>query len=116
MDLDQTEATTLGPRAIERGVEFAFECVGHPALIRTAIDLLDWAGTCVILGVPPQGTEAAFNVSGLYLDKTIMGCRYGSARPHHDFRDVFYISLVRPEVHDARSKHICAVDDGVGHE
>ncbi|MEY2468720.1 MAG: hypothetical protein QOF21_1418 [Actinomycetota bacterium] len=76
-----------GVKAIcQAGVDFSFECVGHPALIRTAIDLLDWAGTCVILGVPPQGTEAAFNVSSMYLDKTIMGCRYGSARPHHDFK------------------------------
>ncbi|HVV35961.1 MAG TPA: Zn-dependent alcohol dehydrogenase [Acidimicrobiales bacterium] len=79
--------TAEGVRAICRGgVDFSFECVGHPALIRTAVDLLDWAGTCVILGVPPQGTEAAFNVSSMYLDKTIMGCRYGSARPHRDFK------------------------------
>ncbi|MBA3302262.1 MAG: Zn-dependent alcohol dehydrogenase [Acidimicrobiia bacterium] len=68
------------------GLDVTFECVGHPALIRTAIDLLDWAGTCVILGVPPASTEASFNVVGLYLDKTIMGCRYGSSRPQHDIR------------------------------
>ena len=67
------------------GVDVAFECVGHPGLIRQAIDLLDWGGTCVILGVPKVGTEASFVVHGLYNDKTIMGCRYGSARPHHDF-------------------------------
>jgi S-(hydroxymethyl)glutathione dehydrogenase/alcohol dehydrogenase len=23
-------------------------------------------------------------VADMYVDKTIMGCRYGSARPHHD--------------------------------
>jgi S-(hydroxymethyl)glutathione dehydrogenase/alcohol dehydrogenase len=86
VDASQGDAAE-GVRAIcPAGVDFAFECVGHPAIIRTAIELLDWAGTCVILGVPPAGTEAAFNVSSMYLDKTIMGCRYGSARPHHDFR------------------------------
>jgi Zn-dependent alcohol dehydrogenase len=68
------------------GLDVTFECVGHPALIRTAVDLLDWGGTCVILGVPPLGTEASFQVAGLYLDKTIMGCRYGSSRPQHDVR------------------------------
>ena len=66
------------------GVDYAFECVGHPALIRTADRLLDWGGTCVLLGVPKLGTEASFVVNTLYNDKSIMGCRYGSARPHHD--------------------------------
>jgi len=66
------------------GVDVSFECVGHPALIRTSIDALDWGGTCVILGVPKFGTEASFLVSGMYNDKTIMGCRYGAGRPHKD--------------------------------
>ena len=67
-----------------RGVDYAFECVGHPALIRHAIDLLDWGGQCILLGVPKLGTEASFVVNTLYNDKSIMGCRYGSTRPHHD--------------------------------
>jgi S-(hydroxymethyl)glutathione dehydrogenase/alcohol dehydrogenase len=66
------------------GVDHAFECVGHPALIRTAIDTLDWGGQCILLGVPKLGTEASFVVQSLYNDKSIMGCRYGTARPHHD--------------------------------
>jgi Zn-dependent alcohol dehydrogenase len=66
------------------GVDHAFECVGHPALIRTAVGLLDWGGNCVLLGVPELGTEASFVVNDLYNDKSIMGCRYGSTRPHHD--------------------------------
>lgn len=66
------------------GVDHAFECVGHPALIATAIDLLDWGGTCVLLGVPKLGTEASFTVATLYNDRSILGCRYGTTRPHHD--------------------------------
>lgn len=69
---------------VPNGVDASFECVGHPALIRQAIDMLDWGGTCVILGVPKLGTEASFMVHGLYNDKTIMGCRYGAGRPHKD--------------------------------
>jgi Zn-dependent alcohol dehydrogenase len=69
---------------LPNGVDHAFECVGHPALIRTAVDLLDWGGQCVLLGVPKMGTEASFVVSTLYNDKSILGCRYGSTRPHHD--------------------------------
>jgi len=67
------------------GVDFAFECVGHPALIRQSIDMLDWGGSSVILGVPKLGTEAEFMVASLYNDKNIMGCRYGTGRPNHDF-------------------------------
>ncbi|HEV3226301.1 MAG TPA: Zn-dependent alcohol dehydrogenase [Acidimicrobiales bacterium] len=69
---------------LPNGVDHAFECVGHPALIRSAIDMLDWGGTCTLLGVPKLGTEATFVVNTLYNDKSILGCRYGSTRPHHD--------------------------------
>ena len=66
------------------GVDFVFECVGSTGLIRTSTDLLDWGGTLVMLGVPKMGSEASFVVSTMYNDKTIMGCRYGSARPQYD--------------------------------
>jgi S-(hydroxymethyl)glutathione dehydrogenase/alcohol dehydrogenase len=66
------------------GLDHVFECVGHTALIRQGVDLLDWGGTLTLLGVPKMGTEASFVVSTLYNDKSILGCRYGSTRPHHD--------------------------------
>jgi Zn-dependent alcohol dehydrogenase len=69
---------------LPNGADHVFECVGHPALIRQAIDMLDWGGNCVLLGVPKLGTEASFVVNTLYNDKSILGCRYGSTRPHHD--------------------------------
>jgi S-(hydroxymethyl)glutathione dehydrogenase/alcohol dehydrogenase len=84
INASETDATEAVRAVCPNGVDFSFECVGHPALIRQAIDLLDWGGTCVILGVPRFGTEASFVVNTLYNDKTIMGCRYGAGRPHHD--------------------------------
>ena len=66
------------------GVDYVFECVGSTALIRTSTDLLDWGGTLVMLGVPKMGSEASFVVNTMNNDKTIMGCRYGSARPQYD--------------------------------
>jgi Zn-dependent alcohol dehydrogenase len=69
---------------LPNGVDHAFECVGHPAIIRTAVDLLDWGGQAILLGVPKLGTEASFMVASMYNDKSILGCRYGSTRPHHD--------------------------------
>lgn len=78
---------------IPNGVDFAFECVGHIKLIRAAMDMLDWSGTAVLLGVPEATVEASFNVAAMYLDKTIMGCRYGSSQPQRDVRR--YIDLYR---------------------
>jgi Zn-dependent alcohol dehydrogenase len=84
IDASQSNTDDALREICPNGVDVAFECVGHQALIRQAIDLLDWGGTCVILGVPKFGTEASFQVSTLYNDKTIMGCRYGAGRPHKD--------------------------------
>jgi Zn-dependent alcohol dehydrogenase len=66
------------------GVDHSFECVGQPTLVRQAIDMLGWGGTCTLLGVPRLGTEASFVIASLYNDKSILGCRYGTSRPHHD--------------------------------
>lgn len=66
------------------GVDYVFECVGSPALIAASTEMLDWGGTVVMLGVPKMGSEASFVVNTMYNDKTIMGCRYGSARPQYD--------------------------------
>ncbi len=75
------------------GFDWTFECVGHPKLIRTAVDVLGWGGSCVILGVPEATAEASFLVSSMYLDKGILGCRYGSSRPHADIP--LYVDLYR---------------------
>jgi S-(hydroxymethyl)glutathione dehydrogenase/alcohol dehydrogenase len=77
----QSTAGALGPG----GVTWAFDCVGHPAVLRNAVDALDWGGTAVAIGIPPRGTEVSIDVNGLsYVDRGLLGCRYGSARPHHD--------------------------------
>src|ERR1700683_221048 len=67
------------------GVTWAFDCVGHPAVLRSALDSLDWGGTAVAIGIPPRGTEVGGAVNALtYVDRGLLGNRYGSARPHHD--------------------------------
>ncbi|MEU1821915.1 Zn-dependent alcohol dehydrogenase [Streptomyces abikoensis] len=75
------------------GADHAFECVGDVRLVRQAVDLLGRHGQAVLLGVPPLGAEASFPVSSLYLDKSILGCRYGSSRPQHDI--ALYARLYR---------------------
>ncbi|MEU9170692.1 Zn-dependent alcohol dehydrogenase [Streptomyces sp. NPDC048420] len=66
------------------GVDHAFECVGRVELVRAAVDLLDRHGQAVLLGVPAAKAEASFVVSSMFLDKAILGCRYGSSRPQRD--------------------------------
>ena len=79
-----------GPKSMARalgpgGVTWAFDCVGHPAVLRNAIDALDWGGTAVAIGVPPRGSEVSVDINNLaYVDRGLIGCRYGASRPHHD--------------------------------
>ncbi|MGW0943930.1 Zn-dependent alcohol dehydrogenase [Streptomyces sp. NPDC002623] len=75
------------------GADHVFECVGKVELIRAAIDLLDRHGQAVLLGVPPATAEASFRVSSLFLDKAILGCRYGASRPQRDI--ALYAGLYR---------------------
>ncbi|EPJ39734.1 putative S-(hydroxymethyl)glutathione dehydrogenase [Streptomyces afghaniensis 772] len=86
--------STEGVRDIlPTGADHAFECVGRVELIRQAIDALDRHGQAVLLGVPPATAEASFRVSSMYLDKSILGCRYGSSRPQRDI--ALYAELYR---------------------
>ncbi|MEU5029974.1 Zn-dependent alcohol dehydrogenase [Streptomyces milbemycinicus] len=87
-------ASTAAAREIlPSGADHAFECVGSTRLIREAVDLLDRHGQAVLLGVPPADAEGSFLVSSMYLDKAILGCRYGSARPQRDI--ALYADLYR---------------------
>ncbi|MFF0449744.1 Zn-dependent alcohol dehydrogenase [Streptomyces sp. NPDC004609] len=66
------------------GADHVFECVGHTGLIRQAVDLLDRGGQAILLGMAAPTAEATFLPAAMFLDKSILGCRYGSSRPQHD--------------------------------
>lgn len=77
--------STAGVRdLLPTGADHAFECVGRVELVRQAVDLLDRHGQAVLLGMPAPDAEATFAPASLFLDKSILGCRYGSSRPQHD--------------------------------
>jgi S-(hydroxymethyl)glutathione dehydrogenase/alcohol dehydrogenase len=78
---------------LPHGADHVFECVGRVELIRTAIDLLDRHGQAIVLGMPAADAEASFVPAQLFLDKSILGCRYGSSRPQRDIR--LYADLYR---------------------
>ncbi|MGW2200696.1 Zn-dependent alcohol dehydrogenase [Streptomyces sp. NPDC001774] len=75
------------------GADHVFECVGHTGLVRTAIDLLDRHGQAVLLGMTAPTAEASFPPAAMFLDKSILGCRYGSSRPQKDI--ALYAELYR---------------------
>ncbi|KAA2252578.1 alcohol dehydrogenase catalytic domain-containing protein [Solihabitans fulvus] len=86
---DFVDTTGVDPVAAVRevlpsGADHVFECVGSPELIRASVDLLDWHGQLVLVGVPPSGTEMSVPVAPMYLDRSILGLRYGATSPHTD--------------------------------
>jgi S-(hydroxymethyl)glutathione dehydrogenase/alcohol dehydrogenase len=69
-----------------RGVDFAFEAVGHHDLIVEALNATRKGGTTVLVGVPHYATTVAVPVMPLIIqDKTIKGSYYGSSRTTRDF-------------------------------
>jgi len=70
---------------VKGGVDWSFECVGHPAVVGDAVKALDWGGNCVIIGVPAPTAKMEVPITHLtHIDRGVRGCRYGGARPHHD--------------------------------
>ncbi len=67
------------------GVNWAFDCVAHPAVTYNALESLEWEGNVVVIGV----SAATAEFHGLYtrltqVDRGIIGCRYGTISPHRD--------------------------------
>lgn len=90
---DFVDSVEAARELLPDGADHVFECVGSTALVRAAIDLLGWHGQCVLVGVPPAGAEASFPVASMYLDKSILGLRYGSSAPQADIPR--YVTLYR---------------------
>jgi Zn-dependent alcohol dehydrogenase len=67
------------------GVDWAFECVGNPEVLRQAIDVLDWGGTAMAVGVPARTATVEVPITFFtHVDRNLMGCRAGSEQPHKD--------------------------------
>src|SRR4029077_4014969 len=67
------------------GADYTFEAVGNLAVIKQALEALGPGGTLTIVGVPKLGSSLGVVVPALYQNKSILGCRYGAARPRRDF-------------------------------
>ncbi|MGW0731397.1 Zn-dependent alcohol dehydrogenase [Streptomyces sp. NPDC002851] len=78
------DASAAVREVLSDGADHVFECVGNVRLIRQAVDLLDRHGQAILLGMTPPKAEASFLPAAMFLDKSILGCRYGSSRPQRD--------------------------------
>jgi S-(hydroxymethyl)glutathione dehydrogenase / alcohol dehydrogenase len=68
-----------------RGVDAAFEVVGHPALQRQAFDMTRRGGKSVFVGVAGFTDEVTLPSLMLALsEKKVLGCYYGSCDPKRD--------------------------------
>jgi Zn-dependent alcohol dehydrogenase len=85
IDASRDEPVAAVRELTRGGADYTFEAVGNLAVIRQALEALGPGGALTIVGVPKLGSSAEFVVQALYQNKAILGCRYGTARPRHDF-------------------------------
>ncbi|HZR83483.1 MAG TPA: Zn-dependent alcohol dehydrogenase [Candidatus Binatia bacterium] len=94
-----------------RGADYAFEAVGNLKAIGQAFESLAPGGTLTIVGVPKLDARADFLVNALRVDRAILGCRYGTARPQHDFPMLAELYLAgRLKIDELITRHY-ALDD-----
>ena len=60
------------------GVDYAFECIGHQAVLNTALKSLSVFGTLVMVGVAPKGTEVIYPTADLLMGRKIVGAFMGN--------------------------------------
>ena len=61
------------------GVEYSLECIGNPAVLRQAVDVLPRCGVCGLLGVVPPGTEVSLDMDLLMNGRTVRGVLAGDS-------------------------------------
>jgi S-(hydroxymethyl)glutathione dehydrogenase/alcohol dehydrogenase len=67
--------------ATDGGADVVFECTGHTAVMRQALDCchVGW-GTCVLLGVEPKGAEMAVPPVAVRYGRTLKGSYFGGVK------------------------------------
>jgi S-(hydroxymethyl)glutathione dehydrogenase / alcohol dehydrogenase len=101
--VEQVKALTGG-----RGADYAFEVIGLPQTILTAYHLARRGGEIVVVGMAGSDAQITLPAFGIFYDqKTVKGCKYGSAQVRRDFpRFVKLIETGRLDVSTMVSKTI----------
>ena len=92
-DLGATDCIQIGPEEsaaeailgrVRGGVDYAFEVIGSPAIVREAFASTRTGGTCVMVGSPPTGQDIAIDGRMLFSDRKLLGCMGGGNIPERD--------------------------------
>lgn len=79
--VEQVKALTGG-----RGADYAFEVIGLPETILTAYNVARRGGEVVVVGMARFDAQVALPAFGIFYEqKTVKGCKYGSAQVRRDF-------------------------------
>lgn len=65
-----------------RGADFAFECIGNPAVMMQAFGSIHTTGTCVIVGATPAADMISFFPFEFLFGKTLVGSFFGNMRQY----------------------------------
>ena len=63
------------------GVRYSIETSAHPVVLREAVEALMPAGTCVLLGSAPPGSEVSLDMPFLQNGRAVHGVMQGESRP-----------------------------------
>jgi S-(hydroxymethyl)glutathione dehydrogenase/alcohol dehydrogenase len=66
------------------GADYAFEVIGLPSAITQAFNMIRRGGKAVVVGMSPPTSEVTVGAAAFLMEKNILGCTYGSARPRYD--------------------------------
>ncbi|BDE57791.1 hypothetical protein REA19_08070 [Prescottella equi] len=93
--IDATAGDTVAAvcELTDGGAHHVFDCVGGEAITSAAMEMLDWGGQLIMLGVAGPEAKLSVPASTFYMDRSVLGCRYGSSRPGADIPK--YLDLYR---------------------
>ena len=80
---DESAAEAIQER-VPGGVDFAFEVVGSPALVREALLATRPGGMAVMVGSPPDAAELVIEARQLFWDRALVGTIGGGNVPQRD--------------------------------
>lgn len=93
--IDATAGDTVAAvrELTDGGAHHVFDCVGGEAITSQAMEMLDWGGQLIMLGVAGPQAKLSVPAATFYMDRAVLGCRYGSSRPGADIPK--YVDLYR---------------------
>jgi S-(hydroxymethyl)glutathione dehydrogenase/alcohol dehydrogenase len=92
-NLGATDTLLAGPdvevpasvkQLVPGGVDFAFEVIGRPEVVRQAFECTHGSGTAVMVGSPPPGADIAVDGRLLFAGRRLLGCMGGGNVPQRD--------------------------------